>query len=277
MASSAAEFLALPGSPAYSPFRLAELKESLNASLGGAGPKVTDVNSIHVYYVSGKNKEAVAQLKKPDSEERAILDKLVVYAIKSTELGYDTETETLVKALGGEEAKDGKKRLLLYVVPRKGTISPWSSKATSITAVCGLGEVVQRIERGVLISLVFDGEYKDSEGPYPFADALHDRMTQVGALLRSTNWPHINKLFADSRAISPKLRYLVRHSCPTSCRPGRPPFFLCYSPRVSRSCQQGAWTCSRRFRDRLSPGCLLEDRRLSSQSLRCRAFYVCPS
>ncbi|KAI5813061.1 CobB/CobQ-like glutamine amidotransferase domain-containing protein [Pyronema omphalodes] len=188
--ASSAEFLALPGSPAYSPFRLAELKESLNASLGD-GPKVTEVRSIHVHYVNGKNEAALAQLKQTDSEERKILDKLLVYGIKTSELGYDDETQTLVKSLAGLDINDGKTRLVLYVVPRKGTITPWSSKATSIAAVCGLGDFVQRIERGVLISLVFDGEYKNVAGPYPFADALHDRMTET----LEANPPAFDSLF----------------------------------------------------------------------------------
>ncbi len=37
---------------------------------------------------------------------------------------------------------------LLLVVPRFGTVSPWSTKATDIAHVCGL-RTVQRIERGV--------------------------------------------------------------------------------------------------------------------------------
>ncbi len=37
---------------------------------------------------------------------------------------------------------------LIVVIPRPGTISPWSSKATDIAQVCGL-EAVERIERGI--------------------------------------------------------------------------------------------------------------------------------
>ena len=42
---------------------------------------------------------------------------------------------------------DAAQGTLLLVLPRPGTISPWSSKATDIARHCGL-EVVQRIERG---------------------------------------------------------------------------------------------------------------------------------
>ncbi len=37
----------------------------------------------------------------------------------------------------------------LLVIPRPGTLSPWSSKATDIVSICGLATVVKRIERGV--------------------------------------------------------------------------------------------------------------------------------
>ncbi len=60
----------------------------------------------------------------------------------------------------------------LVVVPRIGTISPWSSKATDIAQVCGLSRV-RRIERG--ISYVVVGEARDEEG---LIRALADRMTE---------------------------------------------------------------------------------------------------
>ncbi len=60
----------------------------------------------------------------------------------------------------------------LLVVPRFGTISPWSSKATDIAHVCGLARV-RRIERG--ISYVVVGEIVD-EGA--IVQALADRMTE---------------------------------------------------------------------------------------------------
>ncbi len=40
----------------------------------------------------------------------------------------------------------------VIVVPRFGTISPWSSKATDIAKVCGL-DAVRRIERGIVWTL----------------------------------------------------------------------------------------------------------------------------
>ena len=60
----------------------------------------------------------------------------------------------------------------LYVVPRLGTLSPWSSKATDIARVCGL-TTVQRLERGRVYLL---------EGVSGLPEAglaqLHDPMTE---------------------------------------------------------------------------------------------------
>ena len=57
----------------------------------------------------------------------------------------------------------------LYVMPRLGTVSPWSSKATDIARVCGLD--VQRLERGRLLIM--------SAQPGAAGVALlHDRMTE---------------------------------------------------------------------------------------------------
>ncbi len=65
----------------------------------------------------------------------------------------------------------------LVVVPRPGTISPWSSKATEIVRNCGLDKV-RRLERGVLWTLFSEDALsdRDTEALYPL---LHDRMTEI--------------------------------------------------------------------------------------------------
>ncbi len=61
----------------------------------------------------------------------------------------------------------------LTVVPRLGTISPWSSKATEIFKLCGIGAVI-RVERGVRWWLRnVDSITTDTALPL-----LHDRMTE---------------------------------------------------------------------------------------------------
>ena len=64
---------------------------------------------------------------------------------------------------------------LVLVVPRIGTLSPWSSKATDIAHICGL-EKVERLERGIAYWL--EGR-PSPEGLRAAAALLHDRMTQT--------------------------------------------------------------------------------------------------
>lgn len=65
------------------------------------------------------------------------------------------------------------------VVPRPGTISPWSSKATDILHNCGL-KSVERIERGTVFSIETETTSPLTETELETLDSyLHDRMVQV--------------------------------------------------------------------------------------------------
>src|SRR5688572_24457281 len=110
--------LTLQGASALSPFRIAKLLSRLRA----LEPSVTGLSSRFVHFVD---------VARPLSEADAgILDRLLTYGPRMEDDEH-------------EEVGD-----LVIVVPRAGTISSWSSKATDIAQVCGL-EAVQRIERGI--------------------------------------------------------------------------------------------------------------------------------
>ena len=64
---------------------------------------------------------------------------------------------------------------LFLVIPRFGTISPWSSKASDIARNCGLDKI-QRLERG--IAYYVEGDFSEADAGL-IAAALHDRMTQL--------------------------------------------------------------------------------------------------
>ncbi|ROQ49815.1 phosphoribosylformylglycinamidine synthase [Pseudomonas putida] len=64
---------------------------------------------------------------------------------------------------------------LFLVMPRFGTISPWSSKASDIAHNCGL-ENVKRLERGT--AFYVGGELSEADVA-AVAELLHDRMTQI--------------------------------------------------------------------------------------------------
>jgi len=188
MASSPTQrrYLALPGPPANSPFRLAGIEDAINSSASKTNNKVVSIRSIFIHYVCPQEGVDVNVLEDENSKERKCLDQLLRYGDESLKLNRDEETWKLVAyAKGEKEVGFMSNTLVLPVFPRKGTISPWSSKATSIAHVCGLKGYVKRIERGVLFSVVFEKEI-EFDGVFGGADnVLFDRMTQVCIRLTS--------------------------------------------------------------------------------------------
>ncbi|HKU71553.1 MAG TPA: phosphoribosylformylglycinamidine synthase, partial [Burkholderiales bacterium] len=78
----------------------------------------------------------------------------------------------------GAEKVDAQGDLFL-AVPRLGTISPWSSKATEIARQCGL-EAVERVERGTAYWVkTRDGKALTAAEREALAPLLHDRMTET--------------------------------------------------------------------------------------------------
>src|SRR3970040_1394839 len=93
----------------------------------------------------------------------------------------DTEAKRLERILsyGPADAGGATHGELLLVVPRIGTISPWSSKATDIARHCGL-EAVHRIERGVAYFIVTaNGEALSPGERAALLPLVHDRMTET--------------------------------------------------------------------------------------------------
>jgi phosphoribosylformylglycinamidine synthase len=145
--------LELPGARALSDFRLAKLLGRL-AALEPA-VRALDAHFVHFVDTAGPLTEA----------EQAVLAQLLTYGPRRLEHPLRTPESHPV-----------------LVVPRAGTVSPWSSKATDIAQVCGLA-AVRRIERGI--------EYRiGAATPLSRATLLRlgavliDRMTEM-ALLES--------------------------------------------------------------------------------------------
>ena len=137
----------LRGRNALSAFRAAKLSQSITA----AAPRVTAVHAEYWHF---------AQLSGAlSAEETARLQRLLTY--------------------GPESAPVEARGELLLVVPRIGTISPWSSKATDIARQCGL-DAVQRIERGTACRIATrDGKPLTETERRAVGSRLHDRMTET--------------------------------------------------------------------------------------------------
>ena len=101
------------------------------------------------------------------------LDARFVYLIEHEDTLESREISALQDLLHGIAGPEPSGGSLMLVVPRPGTQSPWSTKATDIAWHCGLGRLL-RIERGVAYLLTgLDGESGAAVG-----EVLHDRMTQ---------------------------------------------------------------------------------------------------
>ncbi|WP_027351667.1 phosphoribosylformylglycinamidine synthase [Halotalea alkalilenta] len=136
--------LELRGASALSAFRHAKLLDRLRQ----AAPDIEALFAHYIYFV-----DLHGEL---DALSRARLAEL---------LGASDE-----RAAAGEGA-------LYLVVPRLGTLSPWSSKASEIVRNCGL-DGVARVERGIAYR-VSTRSLPSAEQSQAIAAVLHDRMTQT--------------------------------------------------------------------------------------------------
>ena len=116
-----------------------------------------------------------------------------LYYVHSTSEGaLDKIKHELLQATDRSKSpplRKGEKCVGIYITPR--TISPWSSKATSIAHVCGLKNYVHRIERGRSIVIEFEDSF-NKEQVLSFVDVVYDRMTENFSL----DSPDLDILFA---------------------------------------------------------------------------------
>ena len=132
------------GPASHSPFKL----ESLLRRLLSIDQNITGLGARFIHFIDSKNDLG--------EEQDRILDSILEYG-PNWPFGAD----------------EGFK---IFTLPRFGTTSPWSSKATDIAKVCGLSSI-ERIERGVVFSLALTN--KDKRPKKEAIDLLYDRMTEV--------------------------------------------------------------------------------------------------
>ena len=132
--------ISIKGSAALSDFRI----QKLLASVGQFGVQSISSHFVHLVETDGEL----------DSDQLAILNSLLHYGPRLQDHNIDGVT--------------------LYAVPRVGTISPWSTKATDIAHICGLDKVL-RIERGIEYQLQCNVDTADFAA---IKAALHDKMVE---------------------------------------------------------------------------------------------------
>jgi len=134
----------LGGGPALTPFNVEKL--SARAKARGLAPGAC---SAHYFYLVDSSAALSAA-------EHAVLENLLEASSES----------------GRTWILEGSP---IRVIPRFGTRSPWSTKATDIARHCGLGSI-ERIERG--IAWHFDGPANSATSREDLAALLHDPMTE---------------------------------------------------------------------------------------------------
>ncbi|GAV21202.1 phosphoribosylformylglycinamidine synthase [Mariprofundus micogutta] len=138
---SSTHIITLKGQNALSDFR----REKLNAAFAAAGVSVDAIIADYIHIAEVNDSWA--------SEDTGRLAELLNHAPEQ---------------FTSHAADD-----LFVVVPRIGTISPWSSKATDIAGLCGLSGLL-RLERGIAYHI--SGVSHDQHAAA--AAFLHDRMTE---------------------------------------------------------------------------------------------------
>jgi len=137
--------LEILGSTALSQFRIQKLLTALKGRI-----PVNQIDTVYAHFIEVKDHL--------DADELKVLQQLLSYGPKAMQ-------------------KVQRSGSTFLVVPRPGTISPWSSKATDIAAICGLEKVV-RIERGILYYIRSDKTLDESDRAL-ITSLIHDRMTQA--------------------------------------------------------------------------------------------------
>ncbi len=132
------------GAPALSAFRVQKLMQACEAAQ--LPVKQIYAEYVHLAYLS----EAL------NPDDQAQLSKILTYG----------------PAIESHEPQG----TLLFVTPRPGTISPWSSKATDIAQNCGLKQV-KRLERG--LAYYVESDALSGEQLKSLKALLHDRMMEV--------------------------------------------------------------------------------------------------
>ncbi len=135
------------GGPALSPFRLEK-------RLAAIREVVASVTALYAEFIHLALLDSAL-----DAEQRQRLEALLRYG-----------------APQGEPKPEGQR---LLIVPRPGTISPWSSKATEIAHNCGLSKVV-RLERGTIWHFYTEAGIRlDGPAIQRLKPLIHDRMTEA--------------------------------------------------------------------------------------------------
>ncbi|KDN40612.1 phosphoribosylformylglycinamidin [Tilletiaria anomala UBC 951] len=165
--------MTLLGPSPFLPAKRSQLLGSLQKLLPNA--QLKSVDALYLHFVQPVADKALSSA---SAEERTTLDYILQYG---DDFSLSETKEEILKAVekANESGSTGQ-ATVLFVAPRAGNISPWSSKATDIARMCNLGSLVARLERGLaFVVTTVAGSTGLAQGDVGIiANELHDRMTQ---------------------------------------------------------------------------------------------------
>ncbi|CCF58999.1 hypothetical protein KAFR_0F04040 [Kazachstania africana CBS 2517] len=177
----------LPGPQALSQFRVDNLTKDINR-ISNSTAIIQEIRSCYIHYVD-------ANVTSLSNKESDLLQVLLTYdsALNVEDDQYSKILYDSVRNNTSSAQLIDPDTYLIRIVPRKGTISQWSSKATNIAHVCGLKGKVNRIERGLalLIKTIPNFPLSDSLDNISLK-SVFDRMTQA---LYIGDIPKVSDLF----------------------------------------------------------------------------------
>lgn len=172
----------IPGRRALCDFRIKSLIEKIDRLLPRE-IQVISLRVIYVHYIKLVNENIGLP---PDVRKE--VDNLLLYG--SDYEDGDRDFEKLKTAVQNQVTDPS----IIYVAPRPGTVSPWSSKATNISDNCELGPYVSKIERGEAFRIECTGSSEEMCKYIASHFLLHDRMTQIASNVP----PSYKDLFGES-------------------------------------------------------------------------------
>ncbi len=124
------------------------------------------------------------QLQQADSRIQSLASRFLYFADLQSAMSVVERQHLDALLLSGEITRSFQGNSALFcVVPRAGTISPWSSKATDIAHACGLTQV-RRLERGIQYAVKTDSDLSREE-LRAAAATIVDPMTEMLLLQES--------------------------------------------------------------------------------------------
>ncbi|KAI9233760.1 MAG: phosphoribosylformylglycinamidine synthase [Podila humilis] len=155
--------LVLPGTQALSAFKAQALLQQVQAAV----PSIQAVSTRAVHFVQTK----------PDLDQASLAEFLTNESTPEQLIQLLSQHATSAATSATSKTDQGFN--FFIVLPRAGTISPWSSKATNIAQMCNLDRHVQRVERGQAYLIKTKGDKALTETEFRVvATLVHDRMTQ---------------------------------------------------------------------------------------------------